>query len=246
MFEDYKKESFERVRALKDDEQINELWEKLHEKIAPTKYTYNFFWNGFPIIQLPQDLMALQEIIWQTKPEVIIETGVAYGGSLMFSASMLSTLECCGFVQDPLVIGIEINLYPEVLEKLKENELFKKVLILEGSSTDKKISDYIKFICRNRRVLVCLDSNHTHEHVLEELRLYSPLVQRGGYIMVGDTGIENLSNEATSHRPWGKGNNPMTAVFEFLEENEDFEIDEYYHNKLILTGSPNGYLRRTR
>lgn len=243
MYDKYKEESNDRIKKLKNNKRVDVCWSELHQIMASEKYTYNFFWLGFPILQLPQDMQALQEIIFDAKPEVIIETGVAYGGSLMFSASMLAILEACGYIKNGLTIGIEINLYPENRKAIQEHPLYKKIKIIDGSSIDSKIVREIATITKGKRVLVCLDSNHTHDHVLAELRAYAPLVNVGSYIMVGDTGVEDLTE--TSDRPWGKGNNPQTAVWQFLLENKDFEICDI-HSKLILTGSPNGYLKRIK
>jgi len=214
-----------------------------HEEIVKIKYAYNFSWLGIPILQIPQDLQALQEIIWEIKPEVIIETGVAMGGSLIFSASMLTLLESCGLIENGEVIGIEINLYAENKRRIYEHPLREKITIVEGSSTDLYIIHKIKEIAKDKRAILCLDSNHTHEHVLAELRAYSSLVD---YIIVNDTGIEDLPNELFLDRPWGKGNNPKTAVWEFIRENDSFEIDKEIEDKIIITGHQDGYLRRIK
>lgn len=243
MSDEWKNDCSQRIKKLNENLKINSCWSELHEIMAREKYTYNFYWCGIPVLQLPQDLQALQEIIYDAKPEVIIETGIAHGGSLMFSASMLVILEACGYIKHGMVIGIEINLYQENREKIRKHPLSNKITIIDGSSVDPKIVYKVKKLVEGKRVLVCLDSNHTHDHVLAELRAYAPLVNVGSYIMVGDTGIEDLTE--TSNRPWGKGNNPQTAVWKFLLENKDFEIDDI-DSKLILTGSPNGYLKRIK
>ncbi len=228
-----------------DNEDVQKAWQLLHKELVKVKYVYNFRWFGIPILQVPQDLQAKQEIIWEVKPDLIIETGVACGGSIMFSATMLSALEGCGEIKNSNVIGIEINLYPENKKAIFNHPLSKKITIIEGSSIDKKIIEEIEWLSRGRKVLVCLDSKHTHEHVLAELRAYAPLVSVGSYIIVEDTGIEDLPKGTTSNRPWGKGNNPKTAVWEFLKENDNFEIDDI-DKKLIMTGNPSGYLRRVK
>jgi len=216
-------------------------------QINKAKYAYNFFWLGVPIIQIPQDLQALQEIIWEVKPDLIIETGIAWGGSLIFSASMLAILEVCGAIENGEVIGIDIDIRSHNKEAILAHPLSKKIAMFEGSSIDKKIIEQVNaFAKKKKRVMVCLDSNHTHDHVLAELRAYAPLVSVGSYCMVGDTGVEDLPAGTTSARPWGKGNNPKTAVWEYLKENDDFIIDKTIDSKLIITGSQDGYLKRVR
>ena len=165
------------------------------------------------------------------------------GGSLIFSASMLTLLESCGLIENGEVIGIEINLYAENKRRIYEHPLRDKITIVEGSSTDLYIIHKIKEIAKDKRAILCLDSNHTHEHVLAELRAYSSLVD---YIIVNDTGIEDLPNELFLDRPWGKGNNPKTAVWEFIRENDSFEIDKEIEDKIIITGHQDGYLRRIK
>ena len=192
-------------------------------------------------------MQALQEIIWEVKPDLIIETGIAYGGSLIFSASMLAILEACGEIDKGDVLGIDIEIRAYNKKAILAHPLSKKITMIEGSSIDEGVIARVReFVEAKERVLVCLDSNHTHEHVLVELRAYAPLVSIGSYIMVGDTGIEDLPEGTTSDRPWGKGNNPKTAVWEYLKENSNFEIDKTIDSKLILTGSPDGFLRKIK
>ena len=228
-----------------DNINVQKAWQLLHKELVKVKYVYNFRWFGIPILQVPQDLQAKQEIIWEVKPDLIIETGIACGGSLMFSATMLAALQGCGKIKNCKVIGIEINLYPKNKKAILDHPLSKNIKIIEGSSIDKDIISEIEWLSRGRKVLVFLDSNHTHKHVLAELRAYAPLVSVGSYIIVEDTGIEDLPEGTTSDRPWGKGNNPKTAVWEFLKENDNFEIDDIY-KKLIMTGNPSGYLKRVK
>lgn len=226
---------------------LEKIWNKMHKEMVRKKYAYNFTWMGVPILQVPQDLQALHEIIWRIKPELIIETGVALGGSLLFSASMLRLLGELDKIVYGIVVGVEINLLPEAIKNLKESNLWKMIHLIEGSSIEKYTFKEVKSFAEiANRVIVCLDSNHTHEHVLKELRLYSTLVSVGSYIIVNDTGIENLPKNYYKNRSWGKGNNPMTAVDEFLKENDNFEIDYEIQNKLIITGHPKGYLRRIK
>jgi cephalosporin hydroxylase len=210
-------------------------------KTGKYKYSYNFQWLGRPIIQLPQDILMMQELVWEIKPDLIIETGVARGGSLIFYASMLELADSGG-----KVIGIDIDIREHNRIEIEKHPMFKKIHLIEGSSTStdvlRSVNDYIKSN-RCEKILVVLDSNHTHEHVLEELRLYSPFVKKGSYIVVFDTVIEDMPVGYFSDRPWDKGNNPKTAVWEFLKENDRFEIDEKIDAKLLISVAPSGYLR---
>lgn len=216
-----------------------------HTELIKTKYAYHFHWLGVRILQEPQDLQAFQEIIWKVKPELIIETGIAYGGSLVFSASMLALLEATGEIKKGEVAGVDVDFSYEKYnpKAILTHPLSKKIIMIEGSSTDKKIVERIAEIAKGRKTLIFLDSNHTHEHVLAELKAYAPLVSKGSYLMVGDTGIEDLSKKLK--QKWGKGN-PKTAVWEFLKENKNFEIDKEIESRLVMTGMPDGYLRRIK
>jgi len=243
--EQFRKEALERATSYQNNKPLQEAYHVFIEQLVKAKYAYNFFWLGVPIIQEPQDLQALQEIIWESEPDLIIETGIAYGGSLIFSASMLVILEACGKIENGQVVGIDIEIRTHNKAAILAHPLSKKITMLEGSSIDEKIIKKVWELAKNKkRIMVCLDSNHTHEHVLAELRAYAPLVSVGGYCMVGDTGIEDLPEGTTADRPWEKGNNPKTAVWQYLRENSNFEIDKTIDSKLILTGSPDGYLKR--
>jgi cephalosporin hydroxylase len=209
------------------------------------KYSYNFSWMGRPIIQYPQDIVAIQEIIWQVKPDLIIETGIAHGGSLILSASLLSLLEICGEIENGRVVGVDIDIRQHNRIEIEKHPLSKKITMLEGSSIAPEIiSEVHKVASSKKRVMVFLDSNHTHKHVLEELNLYSPMVSRGSYLVVFDTIVEDLPEKLISDRPWSKGNNPKTAVWEFLKDNKDFERDTNIDNKLLISVAPDGYLRK--
>jgi len=243
--EQFRKEAIERAAAYTNNKALQESCHDFLLQINKVKYAYNFFWLGVPILQAPQDLQALQEIIWEVKPDLIIETGVAWGGSLIFSASMLVILEACGVIENGEVIGVDIDIRSHNKENILAHPLSKKITMIEGSSIDEKVVDQIKGRAKNKKsVLVCLDSNHTHAHVLAELKAYAPLVSVGSYCMVGDTGIEDLPEGMINDRPWGKGNNPKTAIWAFLKENNDFLIDKTIDTKLVLTGSSDGYLKR--
>lgn len=243
----YRLDALERAKSYQKNDALQQAWQAFHNEIVKAKYAYNFFWLGVPILQAPQDLQAWQEIIWEVKPDLIIETGIAYGGSLIFNASMLAVLEVCGKIKSGDVLGVDINIRPHNKGAILTHPLSNRITMIEGSSIDEGVIARVRgFAEAKERVLVCLDSNHTHEHVLEELRAYAPLVSVGSYCIIGDTGIEDLPEGTTSDRPWGKGNNPKTAVWEFLKENHNFEIDKIIESKLLLTGSPDGFLKRVR
>ena len=209
---------------------------------ARYKYTYNFSWMGRPIIQLPQDLLAMQEIIWRVKPDVIVETGIAHGGSLVYYASLLELVGGPG-----VVVGIDVDIRPHNRRELDAHPMAHRIRLIEGSSVDAGIVRAAAEHCRGRRsVLVVLDSNHTHAHVRRELDLYSPLVTQDSYLVVFDTLIEDLPDDLFAERPWGKGDNPKTAVHEFLKANDRFEIDRSLPGKLVFTTAPDGYLRCVR
>lgn len=241
----YRLDALKRAKSYRKNGPLQQTYRAFLNELVKANYAYNFFWLGVPIVQVPQDLQAMQEIIWEVKPDLVIETGIAWGGSLIFSASMLAILEICGAVENGEVIGIDIDIHPHNKEAILAHPLSKKITMFEGSSIDDKIIKKVREFAKNKeRVMICLDSKHTHEHVLAELRAYAPLVSVGGYCMIGDTGVEDLPEGTTSDRPWGKGNNPKTAVWAFLKENNDFVIDKTIDSKLIITGSPDGYLKR--
>lgn len=239
----------ENIKRLSEDK---ELHKKTHEWMihADTKggsYSYNFSWLGRPIIQFPQDIMALQEIIWKVKPDLIIETGIAHGGSLIFSASMLTLLEACGEIENGHVLGLDIDIRKHNKEAIENHPLFKKITMFEGSSIDTKMIEQVHTFAKNyKRILICLDSNHTHDHVLAELRAYAPLTSIGSYCIVFDTLINDVKEDFYANRPWGKNNNPKTAVWEYLKENDDFVIDKNIENKLLITVAPDGYLKKIK
>jgi len=207
------------------------------------QYSYNFTWLGLPIIQYPQDIIALQEIIWKIKPDLIIETGIARGGSLIFSASLLEIINEGGEV-----LGIDIDIREENKRAIENHPMNKRITMLEGSSIDKDIAEKVYKIAKEKKkILIVLDSNHTHEHVQKELNLYANLVSVGSYCVVFDTIIEDMPKEWDwGSRTWGVGNNPKTAVFEFLKSNDNFEIDKSIDNKLLISVAPDGYLKRIK
>lgn len=202
------------------------------------EYSYHFKWLGRPIIQYPQDIVALQEIIWNVKPDIIIETGIARGGSLVFSASILE------MIGKGKVIGIDIDIREYNKKEIKKHSLFKRIKMIEGSSTDEKIiKKVLKLIKPKDKVLVVLDSNHTHEHVLKEMEVYAPLIRKGSYMIVFDTIIQDLPERLFSKRPWTKKNNPKTAVHEFISKNKRFKIDKDITNKILISAAHEGYLK---
>ena len=207
--------------------------------IAPHNYTYNFTWLGRPVIQFPQDLAALQEIIWDTRPDLIIETGIAHGGSLIFHASMLQLLS-----NDGRVLGIDIDIREHNRAEIEAHPMFERIDMIQGSSIDDAIAAQVAAAATEaKRVMVVLDSNHTHEHVLRELELYAPLVTKGCYLVVCDTLIEDMPEGSFPNRPWDKGDNPRTAVDAFLETTERFEVDTALDAKLQISVAPGGYLK---
>lgn len=237
--EEFEKEVEKNVNNIKNDREMKEISGKWFKKSFSNKYSYNFSWLGRPIIQYPQDIIAMQEIIWKVKPDLIIETGIAHGGSLIFYASMLELLG-----GERKVIGIDIDIREHNRKEIEKHKMYNRIEMIQGSSIDSKIINQVKDKAKNyKKVLVVLDSNHTHEHVLEELRAYETLVNKESYIVVFDTVVEDLPNEYFNDRPWDNENNPKTAVWEFLRENKRFEADNFIDNKLQITVAPNGYLK---
>ncbi|MCI0541032.1 MAG: cephalosporin hydroxylase family protein [Verrucomicrobiales bacterium] len=202
-------------------------------------YSYNFKWLGRPIIQYPQDIVAMQEIIWEVKPALIVETGIAHGGSLIFYASMLELIGGEG-----RVVGIDVDIRAHNRVEIECHPMFKRITMLQGSSVDESIVAQVRKLSAGRRpVLVALDSNHSRAHVLRELQLYAPLVTKGSYLVVFDTIAEEMTPELLGNRPWGRGNSPKTAVHEFVRTTDRFVIDKEIEHRLILTVAPDGYLK---
>ncbi len=208
-------------------------------EITRHKYAYNFTWMGRPLIQFPQDMVAMQELIWRIKPEVIVETGVAHGGSLIYYASLLTLLG-----GDRFVIGVDVDIRPHNRKEIEQHQMAPWIRLIQGSSVDPSIVEQVRVLANHRApVLVVLDSNHTHQHVLQELEYYSPLVRCGSYVVVFDTIVEDTPPDLIKHRSWGKGNNPKTAVWEFLKKNRRFTVDKDLESKLLITVAPDGYLK---
>ncbi len=221
------------------------------------KYSYNFSCLGRPIIQYPQDMVAMQELIWEIKPDLIIETGIAHGGSLILSASMLALLDMTDAIESGItlnpresrrkVLGIDIDIRAHNRAAIEAHPMASRIQMIQGSSIAPEIIGQVYAIAANYpRILVFLDSNHTHDHVLAELEAYAPLTSRDSYCVVFDTVVEDMPKEMFPDRPWGPGNNPKTAVWEYLKTHPEFEIDKSIQHKLLITVAPDGYLKRVK
>lgn len=256
------------IDELKRDRELKAQSKAWLLQTLPRHYSYNFRWMGRPIIQYPQDMVALQEIVWEVRPDLIIETGIAHGGSLILSASMLALLDYCDAVEagqmlDPRapgrrrVLGIDIDIRAHNRTAIETHPMAHRIDMIQGSSVEPEIVEQVREAAkRHDHVLVILDSNHTHDHVLAELEAYAPLTTPGSYCVVFDTVVEDLPDGMFSDRPWGKGDNPKTAVWEYLrrltQEGREaadgeplaLEIDKAIESKLLITVAPEGYLRR--
>jgi cephalosporin hydroxylase len=246
------KENIKRLGEDKDLQALSRIWVR---EISPHKWAYNFSWLGRPAIQFPNDAWAMQELIWKIKPDLIIETGIAHGGSLIFSASMLSLLDMCdaiesGAVLDPKnskrrVLGLDIDIRQHNREAIEAHPMSSRIQMIQGSSIAPEVIEQVKAVAKNyKRVLVCLDSNHTHDHVLAELEAYAPLTSVGSYCVVFDTIVEDMPKAMFPDRPWGPDDNPKTAVWEYLKNHSEFEIDKSIDHKLLISVAPDGYLKR--
>lgn len=239
--QEFQKECSERIASYSNNHKLIESAQEYLQESCAIKYSYNFSWMGRPIIQYPEDIVAMQEIIWKVKPDLIIETGIAHGGSIIFSASMLELLGG----ENREVIGLDIDIRAHNRKEIESHPMFKRITMFEGDSTSPEIAKQVYDIAKkHEKILVCLDSNHTHDHVLKELKLYAPLVSAGSYCVVFDTVIEDLPDDMFPDRPWGHGNNPKTAVHEYLKDHSEFIIDKSIEQKLLVTVAPSGYLKR--
>jgi cephalosporin hydroxylase len=254
-YQQFKQECDREIEAIGRDESMISATRDWINSANVQKYSYHFEWLGRPIIQYPQDVVAMQELIWQIKPDLIIETGIAHGGSLVFSASMLAQLDICEAIEagttfDPIVskrkvLGIDIEIRAHNRAAIETHPMASRIQMIEGSSIDLEIIEKVRQVAKDyERVLVCLDSNHTHAHVLAELKAYAPLTSVGSYCVVFDTVIEDLPAGSFPDRPWDIDNNPKTAVHEWLKSHPEFEIDKDIDNKLLISVAPDGYLRR--
>jgi cephalosporin hydroxylase len=243
----FKNECQSEIEIQSEDREFASLSQNWITKAQSLKYSYHFEWLGRPIIQYPQDIVAMQELIWSIQPDLIIETGIAHGGSLIFSASILELNAICGGCQDAEVLGIDIDIREHNRKAIESHPMFKRISMIQGSSIAPEIIEQVKAKAKGKqKILVLLDSNHTHDHVLAELEAYAPLTSVGSYCVVFDTVVEDLPDEMFNDRPWGVGNNPKTAVSEYLKTHPEFEIDKSIQHKLLITVAPDGYLKRLR
>lgn len=252
---DFSYEVEERIKAQTEKTDIaKKAYDFLASSLLP-KYSYNFSWQGRPIIQYPQDIIAMQELIWSIKPDLIIETGIAHGGSLIFSSAMLAQLDLCDAIVsksiiDPnnskrKVLGIDIDIRQHNYQAIKSHPMSSRIEMLQGSSIAPEVVSQVKDIAKDyETILICLDSNHTHDHVLAELEAYAPLTSLDSYCVVFDTVVEDMPKDTSVARPWKPGNNPKTAVWEYLKTHPEFQIDKNIQNKLLITVAPDGYLKR--
>ena len=253
--EGFKYQVSENIKSLgenRDAQALSRVWSRETNRNG---YTYNFSWQGRPIIQYPQDMVAMQELIWEVRPDLIIETGIAHGGSLIFNASMLALLDMSDAIENGnsiepnfsnrKVLGIDIDIREHNRREIEKHPMSSRIEMIQGSSISSEVIEKVKEIASDyKRIMVFLDSNHTHKHVLAELEAYAPLVSVGSYCNVYDTLIEDMPNEMFPDRPWGPGNNPKTAVWEYLKTHPEFEIDKSIQHKLLITVAPDGYLKR--
>lgn len=253
--EEFRKEVLNNIKSLSGDQDLQALSRIWVREITPHKWAYNFTWLGRPAIQFPNDAWAMQELVWQIKPDLIIETGIAHGGSLIFSASMLAQLDMCDAIEtgemlnpkisNRKVLGIDIDIRDHNRAAIEAHPMASRIQMIQGSSVAQDVIEQVHAIAANySRILVCLDSNHTHEHVLAELNAYAPLISKDSYCVVFDTIVEDMPAEMFPDRSWGPGDNPKTAVWEYLKSHPEFEIDKSIQNKLLITVAPDGYLRR--
>jgi cephalosporin hydroxylase len=256
LYQQFKRECIAEIETQGNDNALQMVTRDWINCANRQKYSYHFEWLGRPIIQYPQDIVAMQELIWQVKPDLIIETGIAHGGSLIFSASMLAQLDLCEAIEsgekiDPRVskrkvLGLDIDIRAHNRAAIEAHPMASRIQMIEGSSISPEVVAQVTAIAANyNRVLVCLDSNHTHEHVLAELNAYASLVTSGSYCVVFDTVIEDLPETSFPDRPWGRGNNPKTAVHEYLKTHPEYSIDKSIDYKLLVSVAPDGYLRKT-
>lgn len=246
--DEYSQEIHERLHEYESNSKLVNIKHKLLEQMNASKYAYNFTWFGRPVIQIPQDTMTFQELIWSVKPDLIIETGIAHGGSLVFSASMLALLELFGLIDHPMVVGVDIDIRQHNRAAIVQHPASKWIQMIEGSSVSPEVISQIYAIAKEKkRIMVFLDSNHTHAHVLAELRAYAPLVTKDSFCVVADTGIEDIDPSLVAQgREWCKGNSPKSALNDYLKDNDDFVIDHFYHEKAWVTSAPGGFIRKIK
>lgn len=246
-----------REQAFAQDAAFQQLSQDWLQQSMAKQYVYNFDWLGRPIIQYPQDMWAMQQLVWATRPDLIIETGIAHGGSLVLSASLLALLDLCDAIEsgqtlDPRqsqrkVIGVDIDIRPHNREAIEAHPMASRIQMIQGSSVAEDTVAAVHAAARGyRRVMVCLDSMHTHDHVLAELQAYGPLVTPGCYLAVFDTFVEHMPEKFFPNRPWDVGNSPLSAVNAWLPDHPEFEVDDALQARLMVTVAPQGFLRRVR
>ena len=256
-YDEFKSDCAAEIAVMGNDSMVRELTKDWLNSVNMIKYSYHFECLGRPIIQYPQDMVAIQELIWHIKPDLIIETGIAHGGSLVMSASMLALLDMCDAIESGTtmspgeskrkVLGIDIDIRTHNRAAIEAHPMASRIQMIQGSSIAHEVIEQVRQVAKDyERVLVCLDSNHTHDHVLAELEAYAPLVTVGSYCVVFDTIIEDMPADMFPNRPWGPGDNPKTAVWGFLNSHSDFQIDKVIQDKLLITVAPDGYLKRIR
>jgi hypothetical protein len=253
--EEFQIERENRIKSYETDGELQHIANKWVKASMRKKYVYNFSWLGRPIIQYPEDIVALQEIIWQTRPDLIIETGIAHGGSLVLSASVLAMLDMCDAIESGKafhpkdskrkVLGLDIDIRDHNRRAIESHPMSSRIEMIQGSSIDPVVIERVRQIAKGYcSILVCLDSNHTHDHVLAELEAYAPLVTNGNYCIVFDTFVEDMPRDYFPNRPWNPGNSPKSAVFEFLKNHPEFSIDKTIDHKLLISVAPDGFLKR--
>jgi cephalosporin hydroxylase len=247
VYKKFKEECAEEIKQQGNNKNLRKLTNDWINEVTKTKYSYHFEWLGRPIIQYPQDIVAMQELIFRIKPDLIIETGIAHGGSLIFSSSLLELNAICGGPANAEVVAVDIDIREHNKKAIEEHPLSKRITMIQGSSTAPEIVAKVKAKAKGKKnIMVCLDSNHTHEHVLEELKAYAPLTSVGNYCVVFDTIVEDQPATMYPDRPWGPGDNPKTAVWEYLKTHPEFEIDKEMDNKLLISVVPDGFLKRVK
>ena len=239
--EAYKEECNKRIELQGTNQLLLKTTHEFTEATIRSGYSYNFSWMGRPIIQYPQDMIAMQEIIWEVQPDLIIETGIAHGGSLIYYASVME------LIGKGEVLGIDIDIRQHNRAEIEKHPMFKRISMIEGSAVSEAvIKQIIPYAAGKKTIMVCLDSNHTHDHVLKELELYAPFVSIGSYLVAFDTIVEHMPPDVNLDRPWNVGNNPMTAVREFMKGNDNFIVNRDIDNKLLVSVAPGGYLKRVK
>jgi cephalosporin hydroxylase len=256
-YQKFKQECANQITQQATDQELAKLTHSFFNLSFSYKYPYNFEFLGRPIIQYPQDMVAMQELIWEIKPDLIIETGIAHGGSLIMSASMLAMLDICdaiesGAILNPResqrkVLGIDIDIRAHNRTAIEAHPMASRIQMIQGSSIAPETVEQVRQVAKGyERILVCLDSNHTHAHVLVELQAYAPLTSVGSYCVVFDTIVEDMPADMFPDRPWSPGDNPKTAAWEYLKTHPEFEIDKSIQHKLLITVAPDGYLKRVK